>query len=307
MVKIAIAGATSELSREILDKLVDTGRHEITAFVRKTDYEDKSNLAKLLRGVHTVLCFFAVHLDPGSATQKRLIDASIEAVVKRYAPSEWATGVKLAESLDVMSWYSGKIEVAEYLESINSDKTVLEYTRFQPGAFMDYLCHPHKTSKYITTTVLNIDFQKQHAFVIEGTLDDEIVYTSVEDIANVVTRAVDYEGEWPVVGGIRGDATTTRQLLKVGEDLRGKPFEIEWLKMEDIASGVLKTDNYPRIDLPSIPQEHVEAFSKMATIGILTAFHRGVYAVSDEWNQRLPDYKFTNAKDLLKGAWSNSP
>ncbi|KAM0351706.1 hypothetical protein ACHAPU_002716 [Fusarium lateritium] len=321
MVKIAIAGASSELAREILDRLVDTGRHEITALVRKepfvfpklagvewiqTDYEDKSNLVKLLSGVHTVLCFFAAHLDPGSTTQKRLIDAAIEAGVKRYAPSEWATGVKLADSLDVMSWYSGKIEVTEYLESINSDKMVLEYTRFQPGAFMDYLCHPRKTSKYITTTVLNIDFQKKHAFVVEGTLDDEIVYTSVEDIANVVTQAVDYQGKWPVVGGIRGNATTIRQLLKVGEDLRGKPFEIEWLKMEDVAAGELKTDNYPRIDLPSIPQEQVEAFSKMATIGILIAFHRGVYDVSNEWNQLLPDYKFTKAEALLKRAWGKN-
>jgi hypothetical protein len=73
--------------------------------------------------------------------------------------------------------------------------------------------------------------------------------------------------------------------------------------MEDVAAGELKTDNYPRIDLPSIPQDQVEAFSKMAIVGILNAYHRGVYNVSDEWNQRLPEYKFTATEELLKRLW----
>jgi hypothetical protein len=89
---------------------------------------------------------------------------------------------------------------------------------------MDYFCHPHKTTKYVTTAVVNVDFEKRRAIVVEGTLDDETVYTSVEDIANVVTQAVDYEGEWPEVGGICGEKITIRQLLKLGEDLRGKHY-----------------------------------------------------------------------------------
>jgi len=318
MVRIAIAGASSELAREILDRLVATGKHEIIALVRKeisafpeltgvkwiqTDYNDESELVELLRGVNTVLCFFAVHLDPGCETQKRLIDAAVKAGVERYAPSEWATGVKLADSLDVMSWYSGKTEIVKYLENLNSEKKVLEYTRFQPGGFMDYFCHPHKTTKYVTTTVVNVDFEKRRAIVAEGTLDDDIVYTSVEDIANVVTQAVDYEGEWPEVGGISGEKITIRQLLKLGEDITGKPFTIEWLKMEDLEAGELKTENYPRLELPSIPQEQIEAFSKMATIGVLIAFHRGVWTVTDEWNRLLPGYEFTKVEDLLKKAW----
>jgi hypothetical protein len=89
---------------------------------------------------------------------------------------------------------------------------------------MDYLCHPHKTTKHVTTTTINVDFEKRHAIVIEGTLDDEIVYTSVEDIANVVTQAVGYHGEWPEVGGICGEKITIRQLLKLGEDIHGKHY-----------------------------------------------------------------------------------
>lgn len=87
---------------------------------------------------------------------------------------------------------------------------------------MDYLCHPHRTSKYLTTTTANFDFENKTALVVEGTLDDEIVYTSAEDVANTVTLAVDHEGEWPNIGGITGDKVTSRQLLDIGEKLRGK-------------------------------------------------------------------------------------
>nr|RBQ94375.1 hypothetical protein FVER53263_09880 [Fusarium verticillioides] len=294
MVKIAIAGASSELAREILDRLVDTRKHDITALVRKdpsifpelpgitwikADYENKSELVDLFRGVETVLSFLAVHLDPGSQTQKRLIDAAVEAGVKRFAPSEWATGAKLADSLDIMSWYSGKIEIRDYLKTLNSDKKIIEYTLFQPGGFMDYLCHPYKTAKYITTTVVNVDIVKKRALVVEGTLDDEITYTSVNDIANIVAKAIDFEGEWPVIGGISGDSISIRQLLKIGEELRGEPFAIEWLKMEDLAAGELKTDNYPRLPLPSVPQDQVEAFSKMVVIAI----YKKVRAMAAAW------------------------
>jgi hypothetical protein len=41
--------------------------------------------------VHTVLSFIHVQSDPGNINQKNLIKAAIEAGVKRFAPSEWAT------------------------------------------------------------------------------------------------------------------------------------------------------------------------------------------------------------------------
>ncbi len=54
------------------------------------DFLDKPSLVKALEGVHTVLSFIVAHKDLDNATQKALIDASIDAGVKRIAPSEWA-------------------------------------------------------------------------------------------------------------------------------------------------------------------------------------------------------------------------
>ncbi|KAK7423648.1 hypothetical protein QQX98_000838 [Neonectria punicea] len=168
---------------------------------------------------------------------------------------------------------------------------------------MNYLGHPHRVSKYISTLPVQFDFDKLHAIVVEGSLNDYVTYTSVEDIANVVARAVDYEGVWPVVGGISGSRVTNAELLRMGETIRGKPFTVDWLKLEDLESGILKTDAYARLDIPSIPKDQVEAFSKTAAIGILVSTGRGVWTVTDEWNQLLPDYKFTQVEELIKKLW----
>lgn len=85
--------------------------------------------------------------------------------------------------------------------------------------------------------------------------------------------------------------------------LLGKPFTIDWLEMDDLMAGELKTDNYTRIELPSTPQEQIEAFSKMAIIGYLISSARGVWSVSDEWNRLLPDLKFTQVEDFIAKYW----
>lgn len=56
----------------------------------KVDFKNKEGLVQVLQGVHTVLSFIVVHLDTDNVAQKTLIDAAIEAGVKRIAPSEWS-------------------------------------------------------------------------------------------------------------------------------------------------------------------------------------------------------------------------
>lgn len=43
-----------------------------------------------MRGCEVVLNFIVVNTDPNNTVGKLLIDAAIEAGVKRFAPSEWA-------------------------------------------------------------------------------------------------------------------------------------------------------------------------------------------------------------------------
>lgn len=92
---------------------------------------------------------------------------------------------------------------------------------FHPGLFLDYLASPHKTAKYVTPLDTFIDFQNRRAIVVEGHENAIMTLTTVHDIARVVARAVEFDGEWPKVGGINGDSVTISEIIKIGEHVRG--------------------------------------------------------------------------------------
>lgn len=91
---------------------------------------------------------------------------------------------------------------------------------FQPGLFLDYLAFPHKTSTYITPLNITIDFENRRAIVVEGH-DAVITFTTVNDLATMVARAIDYEGQWPVNGGISGNSIPVSKILEMGAKIRG--------------------------------------------------------------------------------------
>ncbi|TKA48805.1 hypothetical protein B0A49_12255, partial [Cryomyces minteri] len=313
MVKIAIAGGSGNVAQEIIDVLVAAKKHEILLLSRKdapagsatqgvtwvkANYEDPKQLAQILQGVHTVLSFIATQEDPASTVQKNLIDAAVQASVKRFAPSEWATS-----GLEHLSWYAYKAETRRYLKELNKDKKVLEYTLFQPGLLLNYLTSPYKSSKHVHVMEIPFDFNKRRALVLDGGDDNRITLTTVQDLANVVARAIDFEGEWPVVSGIRGADMSIGQLIALGETIRDAPFEIEKLKADELESGAWKTSWIPKLDHPSIPPEHVDMFSRIIVAGLLLAISAKAYSCSDEWNRLLPDYKFTQPEEFLSKAW----
>ncbi|KAK5023209.1 hypothetical protein LTS07_009431 [Exophiala sideris] len=122
MVKIAVAGGSGEVAREVIDVLATTNKHDITILSRNVrvsrtpcgippltyiqessaqdtnwhgvtwchvNYDDKDGLVRALRGIDTVLSFIQLLHDPENKAQKNLIDAAVLAGVKRFAPSEW--------------------------------------------------------------------------------------------------------------------------------------------------------------------------------------------------------------------------
>jgi hypothetical protein len=57
---------------------------------RRVSFEDKAELVRELQGAEVVLNFIVVNEDADNTVGKLVIDASVEAGVKRFAPSEWA-------------------------------------------------------------------------------------------------------------------------------------------------------------------------------------------------------------------------
>ncbi|KAI6354673.1 hypothetical protein MCOR25_008496 [Pyricularia grisea] len=316
MVKIAIAGGSSGVGQEIADALAATKKHEILLLTRQfpdgtepaqdgvtwvhADYHDVSQLTSLLKGVHTVLSFVISATGmtggtPKSDEQRNLVDASIQAGVKRFAPSEW-----LGWNLDPVPWYQYKKAMREYLKEVNKDKKVLEYCLFQPGIFTNYLVYPHQTSKHVKAFEMNLDFHNRRIIIAEGSENARLTMTTVRDLATVMTLAVEYEGEWPVVGGIRGEDITLGELLALGERIYG-PFHVDKLDMKDLEAGILKTSWRPLPDHPSVPKDMTDAEKDFTVTRFAMAIKAEVFAASDEWNKLLPNYKFTKVKEFIRG------
>lgn len=52
--------------------------------------------------------------------------------------------------------------------------------------------------------------------------DDTIItLTTVQDLANIVAKAVEYEGTWPVLGGVKGCDVSITELIRLAEEIRG--------------------------------------------------------------------------------------
>lgn len=144
--------------------------------------------------------------------------------------------------------YAAKDRIREHLEALNRDQKVclptrhlghsslrlklghksltpkrlqvLKYTLFQPGLFLNYFTHPYPSAKHLVMSVHCIDFENRQAILIDDG-NQPVTFTSVQDLAAVVAEALDYPHEWPTVGGVRGWRTTSADLVKLGETLRG--------------------------------------------------------------------------------------
>lgn len=125
-------------------------------------------------------------------------------------------------------------------------------------------------------------------------------------MVNVVVRAIEYEGEWPVVGGIRGDRVTMRRLVALGERLRGH-ITVERYPFKDLEDGTWEPTSMPVFDHPGIPAEMIPVLSKKIVAAFMMAIPAKNFEVGDEWNKLLPDYEFENADEFLDQVWEGKP
>ncbi|KAL2063870.1 hypothetical protein VTL71DRAFT_4364 [Oculimacula yallundae] len=317
MVNIAIAGGSGQIASEIIDVLVSKGKHEILILSRsihatdprpgvkwaQTDYTSASSLTTLFKeaSIEVVLSFGAAHEDVGSVIQKTIIDACVAAGVRRFAPNEWSTS-----KFEEIPWYAEKGTIRSYLAEINKNATVLEYTLFQPGFISDYIAPPNTSSTHIRPLEIALDLPNRRAIVLEG-IDPRITLTSVKDVAEIVARAVDYEGKWPVVGGIRGQTVRTSEFIKIGEKVRGRPFPITTLQESDVRAGIIKSSWIPTMNVNGMKPEEIEFFSKMVLKGFLLCGLHESWMVSDEWNRLLPDHEFEGLEKFLERTWVGRP
>ncbi|KAF1969696.1 NAD(P)-binding protein [Bimuria novae-zelandiae CBS 107.79] len=320
MVKIALAGGSGDVASEILDVLVAAKKHEIVVLSRSAkpkrepptgvtlvtvDYDNVESLVHALKGVHTLLSFVGEVQDPTSSVQRKLIDAAVQAGVRRFAPSEWGTS-----KMEHLDWYAFKGATREYLKEINNDKKVLEYTLFQAGLFLNYLTYPHNSAKHLHQMDMPLNLNDRRFIMLEGGDDSRVNFVTVQDLAHIVAKAVDYEGEWPIEGGVRGTEITMGELLALSKKVRGGTFDVTKLQRSDILAGEWKASWVPVIDHPAMKalgKEALDAMSKHITGRVLLAMEAGGYVVNDNWNRLIPEYQFTKLEPFLTEAWRGKP
>ncbi|KAK0620739.1 hypothetical protein B0T14DRAFT_567470 [Immersiella caudata] len=319
MVNIVIAGGNSQVAKTILSHLHLNPSHKILLLSRspspstplhpstiwfQTDYSPSSLLTALTaHKTHTVLSFADARHDPDGASQIALINACLASGVSRFAPAEWSVSNAPAALAD------GKQPIRDYLSQINTPEQKLEYCLFQPGIFMNYLASPYPAGEYIRQLNTWFDFEKRRMIVVEGEEETlELTLTTVEDLARVVAKAVEYEGEWPVVGGMVGSTVTAGELVRIGERIRGGEWEVTRLRREDLERGEVKSGWVPVMEHPSIPVEMAEVFSREFVRWALVEGMKGGFTSGDEWNQILGDgFRFTGVEEFLRGVWEGKP
>lgn len=79
------------------------------------------------------------------------------------------------------------------------------------------------------------------------------------------------------------------------------------MTLEDLEAGNLKTSWTLETSHSSVAEDQAADFMKSTLIGTLLSGAKGAWAVSDEFNRILPDYKFTQIEDFLAKVWEGKP
>lgn len=133
LTNIAIVGAGGHSGSSIVPALLSTKKHKVTAITRpdstaempsglhaihKVDYSDHSALVTALQNQDVLIITLAV-MAPAE-TQKKLIDAAIDAGVKYIIPNEWGINQSNAElAKDTLTGHR-ILPIREYIESKSS-------------------------------------------------------------------------------------------------------------------------------------------------------------------------------------------
>lgn len=82
---------------------------------------------------------------------------------------------------------------------------------------------------------------------------------------------------------------------------------VEKIPLDDLKRLSFKTSWLPVADHPSVPVETRNEMAAGIVAGFLQAADAGAFTVTNEWNQLLPDKKFTTAEEFLTEVWEGKP
>ncbi|KAK2792066.1 hypothetical protein FQN52_004176 [Onygenales sp. PD_12] len=246
---VALAGVGA-LGQHILRGILATEKHSVTILTRgeprfndprvtwrKVDFTDKSSLVEALRGVETCISTGSSFDDKAFAEgQMTLVEACIAAGVRRFVPSEFEFDPYSRK--DRYDYLISKRKVLSFLQT-PAIREKIRCTIFTPGIFYDYYSPRTEKGHLSSESLVDIGFDVVvnltdcRAELVDGMDEKMMRFTAVADVGRFVAKALDLE-EWPEQFRMHGANISCIELVRLCERVRGKPFEIERLSLEDV-------------------------------------------------------------------------
>lgn len=146
--RVALIGASGKLGPSILAAFLDNGNFDISVVSRKSSaatFPPAVNVIKTEFDYDSLKAAFsdqdAVISIVGNAQasdQKLYIDAAVAAGVKRFIPSDFGGWTPDASILDKDRLFKPKVEIAEYLQKMESE--TFSWSAIINGPVFDFVC-----------------------------------------------------------------------------------------------------------------------------------------------------------------------
>ncbi|WP_373553847.1 NmrA family NAD(P)-binding protein [Haliscomenobacter sp.] len=223
---IVVVGATGNLGVKITNALLAKGA-EVKAIVRletdmkkidelekkgvkvcQVDISNKSEISKHCVGAHCVVSALAGLEETILDTQKIILNAAIEANVRRFIPSDY--------SIDFTNLIEGQNRNLDLRREFHHylDKTPIKATTIFNGPFMDLL-----------TTDMPLIMFKRKSILCWGNPNQIMEFTTTYNVAEF-TAEVAMDEDAPRYLRIAGDRLTCNQFVKLLTELTGEKYKI---------------------------------------------------------------------------------
>ena len=295
---VVVAGGTGGIGRHIVDGILAAKKYSLKVFTRqdpssvpeltakgakviKVDYSNHQSLVQHLQGVHTVIVTLISIEESGITSQVNLLNACLEAKVKRFAPSEWAG--QHDKNTTISLYRDIKFPVREKVRASG-----IEFTVFMSGAFMDYFASPQRASSSLPPLTVPVDFNNCEANIV-GTRDEPFCVTLADDVGRFVAAALDLD-RWDEEMGMVGSQTTWNELVKLGEEVRGKKFNV-----------IRKTVDETLKQLDPKPANKMVNFMPEVYVALV----KGEFAYEPTLNKKCPEVRPTTVREFITQWWGD--
>ncbi|RFU78096.1 nmra-like family [Trichoderma arundinaceum] len=298
---VAVAGGSGNVGRTIVETLAETSKYKVIVLGRKSqqilkniptyavDYTDADATAKILEQHEVQIVISAIQVTDGisSAAEVNLIKASEQSsTVSRFIASGWGS---LPNETSPTSSLQKASESA-------LRKTMLEWTRFSVGFFLDYYGIP-TIKTHLPPMSFAVDMNSKKA-AIPGTGNEPIAFIYSYDVAKFVAAYLDAP-KWEEVTYVYGEKTTWNSFIKVASEVTGSVFEVTYDPAEKLAKGEVTELPSHKEELANSPFPEALARQILALLGSWVVGGQFDIPVDKALNKRFPLIKPMGIRDVL--------